>query len=72
MVEIFKTNVATKKQAKVILSRLSKIYPELKINFDLDDCDRILRVEGITIGREKIAELVTLEGFTCEILEYDC
>jgi hypothetical protein len=68
MVEVFKTNVLTKKKAKVILSLLSKTYPTFKINFDLSDCDKILRLQGNNISPEKIIELVTANGFRCEIL----
>lgn len=66
MVEIFKTSVAKKSQAKKVLNVLSKTVPEHFINFDLDDCDRILRVECDMIEHEKIVELVQRCGFTCE------
>ena len=68
MVEVFKTNVPTKKKAKIMLSLLSKTYPALKINFDLSDCDKILRVQGKSISPEKIIELINANGFRCEIL----
>ncbi|MBK8603962.1 MAG: hypothetical protein IPN87_13160 [Saprospiraceae bacterium] len=46
MVEIFKTNVKKKKRSEKVVSLLSMKYPDLKINFDLEDCDKILRIEG--------------------------
>jgi hypothetical protein len=46
MVEVFKTNVQKKTQRKMLLSILSKAFPSFKINLDLSDCDRVLRVEG--------------------------
>ncbi len=45
MVEIFKTNVNTKRQANGILKVLHAHLPACHFNFDLDDCDRILRVQ---------------------------
>lgn len=45
-VEIFKTNVSNHKLANKIISDLKQLYPEYRINFDLEDCDRILRIEG--------------------------
>ena len=74
MVEVFKTNanagsVLTKKKAKMMLSLLAKTYPALKINFDLSDPDKILRVQGNNIPIEKIMELINDNGFWCEILE---
>jgi hypothetical protein len=68
IVEVFKTNIIYKKDANRILKLLSNKYPNLKINFDLDDCDKILRVEGINIKPEKIIELISTNGYQCEVL----
>jgi len=46
MVEIFKTNVEINTDANAIVSILQRQFPDCKINFDLEDCDRILRIEG--------------------------
>ena len=69
MVEVFRTNVRRKRQAKILLDILSKQFPLFHINFDLEDCDKILRVEGENICQEKIAGLVTENGYECDILE---
>jgi hypothetical protein len=69
MVEVFRTNVTRKRQAKVLLDILSKQFPLFHINFDLDDCDKILRVEGENICPESITGLVTESGYECGILE---
>lgn len=42
----FKTNVQDGKQSKIILKKLVACFPAYKFNFDLDDCDKVLRVEG--------------------------
>jgi len=69
MTEIFKTNVQNKTQAKHILSSLNSLFAEARINFDLQDCDKILRVQGINEASipAVISGLNTL-GFHCEIL----
>ncbi len=46
MVEIFKTNVSSKRLASKVLSALNAYMPGYCFNFDLDDCDRILRVQS--------------------------
>ena len=69
VVEVFKTNVRHKKQAKELFNVLSKQFPSFSINFDLQDCDRILRVEGEDVCHEKITALVTESGFECDVLE---
>lgn len=69
MVEVFKTNVQKKTHSKRLLCMLSEAFPSSKINFDLSDCDKVLRVEGDNIEALRIMILVKEYGFTCEILE---
>ena len=69
MVEVFKTNVQKKTQSKMLLSILSEAFPSFKINFDLSDCDKVLRVEGNNIEALPIMILVKEHGFTCELLD---
>jgi len=68
MVEVFKTNIERKRTAAKIKSELLELFPDCKINFDLDDCDRILRIECATdIGKE-IEDTMIKKGFFCEEL----
>ena len=69
MIEVFKTNVNEIEKAKKIVDILLKQFPDNKINFDLHDCDKILRVEGRSFCVEKIMILLTENGFSCNILE---
>jgi len=69
MVEAFKTNVQKKAQSKMLLCILSEAFPSFKINFDLSDCDKVLRVEGDHMEALPIMILVKEYGFTCEILD---
>jgi len=69
MVEVYRTNVTHKRQARKLLDVLSKQFPMFSINFDLEDCDKILRVEGKNIPQEKIARLLTENGYQCSVLE---
>ena len=68
MDEVFKTNVQKKAQSKMLLYILSQAFPPLKINFDLSDCDKVLRIEGDNMEALRIMILVKEYGFTCEIL----
>ena len=69
MVEAFKTNVQKKAQSKMLLCSLSEAFPSFKINFDLSDCDKVLRVEGDNMEALRIMILVKECGFKCEILD---
>jgi len=69
MVEVFKTNVRGTREAKRIIQKLVEEFPQHKINFDLSDCDRILRVQGNNILERKIISIVTSLNYDCEILQ---
>lgn len=68
MLEIFKTNVSDPEQASYILDLLQQHIPHCRANFDLHDCDKILRVTGDNIPVESIITLVKNNGFTCILL----
>jgi len=69
MVEIFKTNVEQVSQSESLLQILLENFPGHKINFDLEDRDKILRVQGENIPSEKIIQLLIGENYQCRVLE---
>ena len=69
MVEVFKTNVMESGRAKELIKNLIDQFPSLKINFDLDDCDKILRVEGENIQPEPVIRIVNARGYECSVLD---
>ena len=69
MVEVFKTVVQTKTQSEELISVLSELFPDFKINFDLSDCDRILRVEGNDLPPYKITEILNTRFYQCDLIE---
>jgi hypothetical protein len=68
MVEVFKTNVQQLELAAQLASALSEQFPFFKINFDLEDCDKILRIEGGQVCAETVIKLLSSQGFECEVL----
>ena len=48
IIEIFKTNVNNRQSANKIVYELNQLYPKYRINFDLEDRDKVLRVESHT------------------------
>ena len=68
MVEVFKTNVQQPELAEELISILRVRFDFCKINFDLGDCDRILRVEGQEICAETVIEILGEHGLECEVL----
>lgn len=68
-VSVFKTNVLSIDSAQCIIERLIKFFPAHRINFDLDDCDKILRIEGLKINCTTVIEQLKQDNFQCELLE---
>lgn len=56
-------------QAKKLKPHIDKILPKAKWNFDLDDCDKILRIDSEENIILKITDLLNTHQFNCEELE---
>jgi hypothetical protein len=65
MVEVFKTNIQTQRQAVYLLDRLYNEFGHYSANFDLEDRDRILRVECPTGSIAVKSVMAFLEGLGC-------
>jgi hypothetical protein len=46
MIEVFKTDVDDRTHATILLGRIHETFHSYTANFDLQDCDRILRVKS--------------------------
>jgi hypothetical protein len=69
MIEIFKTNIESLTQAESLLVLLHHHFTHTEINFDLDDCDKILRVKGENFCPYNIIGVLLDFGFECQLLE---
>ena len=69
MIEVFKTNIQELSQATRLIALLLNHFPDTKINIDLHDCDKVLRVEGRNFVPARIMMLVRENGFMCNVLE---
>ena len=69
MIEVFKTNVTTEIDALLIVQGIQRLLPGHVDNFDLEDCDHILRVQcqGKLLAKAVI-RTVHAAGFHAEIL----
>jgi hypothetical protein len=65
MVEVFCTNVNEPEQASQLISKLKAVLPDAVFNFDLDDCDRILRVENGNNSVQLVTDTLHANGFHC-------
>ncbi|MEN2415416.1 hypothetical protein [Flavobacterium mesophilum] len=69
IVEVFKTNVQKEADKNYVVAVIQSQFPNYKINFDLEDCDKILRVEGVDVEFDNIIDYVNCLGYTCVRLE---
>lgn len=70
MVEVFKTNVTDPGNATRIKQYIKNIFPGYDASFDLEDCDRILRIQynhGM-IQSDKIIGVLNDFGFMAQVL----
>lgn len=59
MVEIFKTDISGRENAHLAESWLMLFYPNLDANFDLEDPDKVLRIQS----QDKIDKLLVFKYF---------
>jgi hypothetical protein len=68
MVYVFKTSVNTKRKAECVRVHIENLI-ECKSNFDLIDCDKILRLEADFVEVSLINSLMKSLGFECQELK---
>ncbi|MBC7937052.1 MAG: hypothetical protein H7Y86_17015 [Rhizobacter sp.] len=69
-IEVFKTNITQASIANDVVESLLEILPQCKINFDLHDCDNILRIESVEmLNTEDVKVHLEKIGFRAELLD---
>jgi len=66
---VFKTSVTKNKEIKIVQPTLNRLITKNdRWNFDLEDCDNILRVETQMIKADDVLKAIQHHGFYCEEL----
>lgn len=68
VVQIFKTNVHEREHADMLCDLVQHELTVQRANFDLEDCDKIFRVESTVNIDHQVIALLRLHGFICEEL----
>lgn len=68
LVEVFKTNVEEHEESLMLSDQLRMRFPYSRVSFDLEDCDRVLRVEAATVCIHIVCEVLERYGYRCEML----
>lgn len=69
MVHVFKTSVGSKGEILKLMPKLNNLAPDVKWNFDLEDCDNILRIDSQQVIPEEVINLLKIYQFECEELK---
>jgi hypothetical protein len=69
MILVFKTSVKNKKSAAKLKPVLNNMESVSRWNFDLSDCDKILRVEAGADISPDIISILSEKGYQCTELE---
>jgi hypothetical protein len=67
MILVFKTN-CNEAIENIIIPIISECSEVNNVNFDFEDCDKILRVDVTEYIAERISSLVKNAGYNCEEL----
>lgn len=68
LISVFRTDVSNKKDAEHIIKLLQKQFPEGKFNFDLEDTDKVFRIEYKRDIITDVMKMFRIKRFTCESL----
>ncbi len=68
MVAVFKTNVLHEDEAHLLRQVIGSQAGITRCDFDLEDCDKILRIECRESIADKVIGLLARNGFMCEEL----
>lgn len=65
MIEVFKTNITCPGKARQLVELIQQRFDVYRANFDLHDCDKILRVVYGSADKPSFDFITWLEGLGC-------
>lgn len=71
MVEVFKTDVEKQSQARLLVDLICLAFTGYRASFDLEDCDKVLRIscEEAVICNTSVIGLLESFGYEAAVLE---
>jgi hypothetical protein len=68
-VEVFRTNITSPYEAGRLAAAIHLAYPCRQVNFDLEDCDHVLRIAGERVPALDIVILANRLGYTVQVMD---
>jgi hypothetical protein len=66
---VFKTNLRFKKQIDAVTPHINNLQGVARWNVDLDDTDKILRIESVDLSPRSVEATLQQAGYFCEELQ---
>ena len=66
---VFKTSVSKRTHISRVKTLLKRIPAIAQWNFDLEDCDNILRIVADDLSPRRIESVLQMAGFECQELQ---
>ncbi|MFL5743324.1 MAG: copper chaperone [Niastella sp.] len=66
---VFKTNLRFKKQINAVTPHINNLQGIARWNVDLDDTDKILRIESVDLSPRSVEATLQQAGYFCEELQ---
>lgn len=67
-IELYKTDVKTKEDARYIVALLKFVISDCMMNFDMDESDPVLKIETNREIKEMVYNVFNKQGFYCQKL----
>ncbi|MBV6644520.1 MAG: hypothetical protein KI790_03675 [Cyclobacteriaceae bacterium] len=68
MIEVFKTSLTTQQQAHLVEKIINESLTHVKMSFDLEDIDHVLRIQGEQFSPKEVIIILGRNNFKCEVL----
>ena len=67
---VFKTDVTSKRKVNKVSALLTSFPAIQQWNFDLEDCDKVLRIVATNLHPRSVESLLHTAGFSCSEMDY--
>lgn len=69
-VYVFKTDVPTPTIGEQLITEILKLLPVRKVTIDLEDIDKVLRLEGQVASMDNVTDIAQKMGVECQELTW--
>lgn len=67
---VFRTNVTSKRKVSMVAPLLTSLPSIRQWNFDLEDCDRMLRIGATGLDAALVERVLDTAGFSCRVMDW--